>query len=79
VSSAFLEQALALAGAPLAVLVLHRRHMHHAADPRFAPQIGEEHPHQLLQVDAIGLGASRAPIHLDARRIDHMTDHALLR
>jgi hypothetical protein len=46
---------------------------------RLAPQIGEERAHQLLQIDPIGLRAPRTPTDLDARRIDLVTDHPLIR
>src|SRR5258706_12488737 len=58
VCRAVLEQALPLARQPFAVFVFHRRHMQHAAVPRFAPYIGEERPHQFVQIDPIGLGAA---------------------
>src|SRR5207244_18767 len=74
VSRAFLEQALAFPGAALAVFILNTRHVDHAAHPRLAPQIGEECPHQLLQIDPVGLGAPGAPVHLDAGGIDFMVD-----
>jgi hypothetical protein len=54
-------------------------HMVHAAHPRLTPQIRQEHPHQLVQIDAIGVGAPRPPVHLDARRVENVTDHALRR
>ncbi|MGY4285975.1 hypothetical protein ACVWXO_005195 [Bradyrhizobium sp. LM2.7] len=77
VSRAFLEQALAFPGAALAVFILNTRHVDHAAHPRLAPQIGEECPHQLLQIDPVGLGAPGAPVHLDAGGIDFMVDDTL--
>src|SRR6202045_2412049 len=66
VGGAFLEHALALPVAAFAVLVFHRRHMDHAAHPRLAPQKSQQRPHQLFQIDAVGLGAPRATAHLDA-------------
>ena len=77
VRRALLQQALPRAGAPLAILVLHRGHMNHAADPRLAPQIGKKRAHQLLQIDPVGFRAPCATVHLDARRINLVTDHAL--
>ena len=74
-----LQQPLALAAAALAVLVFRRGHVQHAADPRLAAQIGEEGPHQLLQVDAIGLGAPPAPADLDAGGINDVARHPLIR
>jgi len=51
--------------------------MDHAADSRLAPQIGKKRAHQLLQIDPVGLRAPCATAHLDARRIDLVTDHPL--
>src|SRR6185312_2986924 len=78
VRDTLLQQALPRARAPLAILILHRWHMDHAADPRLAPQIGKERAHQLLQIDPIGLRAPRTTAHLDARRIDLIADHPLV-
>jgi hypothetical protein len=52
--------------------------MDHAADPRLAPQKSKERAHQLLKINPIGLRAPRTTAHLDARRIDLMTDHPLV-
>ncbi|MHC2331515.1 hypothetical protein [Bradyrhizobium sp. USDA 4454] len=79
VSRALLDQMLAFAAAALAILILNCRHVHHAARPRLAAQIGEEGPHQLLQINPVGLGAPCATAHLDAGGIDLMIDDALLR
>src|SRR5882724_4076266 len=54
VPGALLEQPLAFARSPLAILVLRRRNPNHAADPRLAAQISQERPHQLCQIDPIG-------------------------
>ena len=48
VRCALLEQALPLARQPFAVFLFCRRHMQHAADPWFAPHIGEERSHQFV-------------------------------
>src|SRR5919108_264673 len=58
VRRALLDKTFALTGAALAVLILNRGHVDHAADPRLASQIGKERPHQLLQIDPVGLGTS---------------------
>src|SRR5512147_354752 len=79
VSRALLDETLALTGTALAVLILNRRHVDHAADPRLAPQIGKERPHQLLQIDPVGLGAPCATVHLDAGRVNLMVDDTLSR
>ncbi len=59
-----------------AILVLHRGHKHHAADPRLAAQMRQKRSHQLLQIDPVGLGAPRTTVHLDAGRVDLMIDDA---
>jgi hypothetical protein len=79
VSGTLLQQALPRPRAPLAILVFCCWHMDHAADTRLAPQIGKERAHQLLQIDPIGRRAPRTTAHLDARRIDLVTDHPLIR
>src|SRR6516165_8511006 len=48
---------LALAIEPLAILIFHRRHVHHAADPRFVSQIGKQRAQELIEVDAVRLDA----------------------
>src|SRR5882672_6055065 len=79
VSGALLEQALPFASPALAILLFHRRHMHHAAGARLAPQMNEECPHQLVQVDPIGLGAPCTAVDFDAGRVDLVIHHPMLR
>src|SRR5215831_6280927 len=79
VSCALLDQMLAFPGATLAVLILNGWYMDEAADPRLTPQIGEERPHQLLQIDPVGLGAPRSAVHLNAGGVDLMIDDTLFR
>src|SRR5205085_1362009 len=78
VGAALLDQPLALAMPALGILRRDAWRPCHAAHPRLAPAMGEKHPHQLLQIDPIGLGPSLAAVYLDARRVEHMVDHALL-
>jgi len=77
VSRAFLDQAITFPGAALAILIFRRRHVDDAADPRLAPQMGQERPHQLLQIDPVGLGAPGTAVHLDAGWVDLMIDDTL--
>ena len=79
VSRALLDQAVTFPGAALAILIFNGRHVDDAADPRLAPQMGEERPHQLFQIDPVGLGAPGTTVHLDAGRVDLMIDDALVR
>ena len=58
------------------ILLFNGRDVDDAADPRLAPQMGEERPHQLLQLDPVGLGAPGTTVHLDAGRVDLMIDDA---
>ena len=69
---------LAFAATALAILILNCWHVDNAAHPRLAAQMGQEGPHQLLQIDPVGLGAPGATVHLDAGGIDLMIDEALL-
>src|SRR5262249_22324124 len=77
VSRALLDQTITFTGAALAILIFNSRHVDDAADPRLAPQMGEERPHQLL--DPVGLGAPGTTVHLDAGRVDLMIDDTLSR
>jgi hypothetical protein len=79
VSRALRDQAITFTGAALAILIFNRRDVDDAADPRLARQIGEERPHQLLQIDPVGLGAPGTTVHFDAGRVDLMIDDALSR
>src|SRR5262245_11281476 len=79
VRGAFLAIAFPFTASTLAILVFHRWHMVHAAGPRLAPQMAEQRPHQLLQVDPIGLGLPCTPVAFDARWIDLVIDDSLVR
>jgi hypothetical protein len=76
VRRALLDQTVTFTGAALAILLCNGRDVDDAADPRLAPQMGEERPHQLLQIDPVGLGAPGTTVHLDAGRVDLMIDDA---
>ena len=76
VGAALLQQALALAAHPLGVLLGHRGHAHHAAHARLAPAMSEQHPHQLLEIQPVGLHPTEAAVDLDAGRIEHVVDDA---
>jgi hypothetical protein len=76
VRRALLDQTVTFTGAALAILLFNGRDVDDAADPRLAPQMGEERPHQLLQIDPVGLGAPGTTVHLDAGRVDLMIDDA---
>lgn len=73
-----LQQPLALAGAPFAILVLRRGNPNHAANPRFATQVSQKRAHQVRQIDPIGLGTPCPPVHLDARRIDLVIEYPVV-
>ena len=77
VHGAFLHQPLALAPRPACVLLLHRGRPHHAAHPPLAALVAYQHPHQLLQIQSVGLGPPRSPVDLDARRVEHPALHTL--
>src|SRR5215211_4494286 len=78
VSRALLEQPLALTRAPLAILLLRRRNPNHAADTRLAAHMRQKRPHQQRQIDPVGLGTPRPPVHLNARRIDRVIDNPVI-
>ena len=71
VSGALVDQPLPLARQPPGVLLLGRRRTHHAAHPRLAAVVADQHPHQPLEIEPVGLGLPRTPRHLDARRIEN--------
>ena len=62
----------------IARLVFHRRHVHHAVDPRFVSEIGKQRAQELIEIDGVRLGAPGAAIDRDARRIDLVIGHALV-
>jgi hypothetical protein len=74
VRRALLDQTIPFTTAALAILLFSRRDADDAADPRLAAQVGEERPHQLLQIDPVGLGAPGTTVHLDAGRVDLMIE-----
>ena len=55
------------------VLVLDTRHVHHAPHAALARVVAEQEPHERGRVEAVGLGATRAAVLGDARRVDDMT------
>jgi hypothetical protein len=58
-----LDQPLALAMQPLGVLLLDARNAHHTAGIRFAAQMATERALHPLDVDPVGLGGLRSPVH----------------
>src|ERR1700751_3492918 len=50
-----------------------------SATAPLAPQMGEERPHHLLQIDPVALGAPGTTVHLDAGRVDLMIDDVSFR
>src|ERR1700746_1355249 len=72
---AFLDQALALAIGPLAVLFANRRYAHHAAMTPFATQPPQEPALQQLGVEPIGFGPAMLPRYRDTRGMDHVRLH----
>jgi hypothetical protein len=70
-----LDQPLALAMQPLGVLLLDARNAHHTAGIRFAAQMAAERALHPLDVDPVGLGGLRSPVHQQARGIKNMIVH----
>src|SRR5215472_7588842 len=73
-----LLEVFALAIEPLAILIVDCRNVHHAADPRFASQIGQQRAHDLIEIDAVGLDAPSPAIDRDARWIDLVIGHVVV-
>ena len=68
---------LALAVQALGVLLLGRRHPHHAAGLPVAGEIGHQHAQQALGVEPVGLGPPRAAVDQDAGRLQHVAGDAV--
>src|ERR1700694_3782873 len=66
----FADQAVAITVQPTVIFFGNTWDTDHAPYFRVAAQIGHERAQQLCHVDVVGLGPSRSPIHLNARRID---------
>src|SRR5204862_7419427 len=77
-AGALADQPLALARQPTSILLLGRRRINHAAYPRLAAIVADQHPHQTLKVQAVRLGLPRPARHLDARRIENPIVDALI-
>jgi hypothetical protein len=54
------------------VFLLRGRHPDHAEDEAVASVVGNQDPQEPANVEAVGLGAQRPPVHQDARRVDTM-------
>ena len=74
-----LHEALALAVRSLAVLLLGCRHAHHAAHLSVAAQPGREHAQHTLSVEPVGFGSTRAAVHQDTGRLEHVDKYAVRR
>src|SRR5215468_3163006 len=62
---------------PPGIFLLDARNPHHAACIRLAAQITAKCPQHPLDVNPIGLGAPRPPVHQQARRIENMITHPM--
>src|SRR5215471_14150726 len=72
-----LDQPVTLAMQPPGIFLLDARNPHHAACIRLAAQITAKCPQHPLDVNPIGLGAPRPPVHQQARRIENMITHPM--
>jgi hypothetical protein len=70
-----LDQPVALAMQPPGVFLLDARNPHHAAGIGLPAQIAAQRPQHPLDVNPIGLGPPRPPIHQKACRIENMIVH----
>jgi hypothetical protein len=77
VGGALAHQPLAFARAPAGVLLLGRGRARHRAHPRLAAHPCRQHPHQMLEIEPIGLRPPRPPAHRYTRRVDDLVAHAL--
>ena len=71
------DQPVTLAMQSPGVFLLDARHPHHAARIRLTAQITGQRPQHSLDVDPIGLGTPRPPVHQQARRIENMIAHPM--
>src|SRR5262249_18714551 len=73
VRRALAQQSTALATRPPRVLLRDARHHHHAGVMPIAGVVPDHQPQQALDIQAIALGPTRPPVHLDTPRIHHKT------
>src|SRR5215467_408667 len=71
------DQPVTLAMQPPGIFLLDARNPNHAACIRLAAQITAKCPQHPLDVNPIGLGAPRPPVHQQARRIENMITHPM--
>ena len=69
----------ALAVATLGVFLLGGRNAEHAADLLVAGQPRSKNAHHAFCIEPIGLGTTRAPVHQDAGRLEHVSCDPLRR
>jgi hypothetical protein len=72
VRDAFPRRPPTRAMAALGVLIADARHLHLTPDPRLAAMQREQNPHQLFEIDSVGLDPPPTPLHLDARDIEDL-------
>lgn len=73
----FLHQMLALAVNALGVLLLGRRHTHHAANLPVAQKVCRQYAQHAFRVAPIGFRPTGAPIDENAGRLEHMVGDAV--
>ncbi len=73
----FLNQMLALAMNALGVLLIGRRHTHHAANLSVALKVGRQHAQHTFCIEPVGLSPTSSPIDENAGRLKHMIGNAV--
>jgi hypothetical protein len=74
-----LDEVFTLPMRTFGVLLLRRRHAHHAADLSVSGQPRREYAQHAFRVEPVSLGPTRAPVYQNAGRLEHVGSDAMRR